>query len=332
VINTAAKFQFGVAVVALVLAVGYGFAESGDPSGFVLLMGVFVAAGLAGLALTLSGVKDWAAVYGADAPPLETVAAGHSQPAAPSLHPFYGALAAGLFAVGLATGHVLVYLGVIAAMLAAAVWLALDWREDPSWTRRLEERVVDRLVTPFALPALAVALVGIIVISISRVLLAVSKHASVVVAFVLALGLLVAFFVIASRPRMGRAVIAGLSAVALIAVLSAGGVGAAQGERRFEQHVPPPPTLVVVAQNIRFSTSQLTVPAGQAVVVHFSNRDPKTVYHDIAVYTDTKGPVVAGEPIHGGQKITYNFQFGPGTYIFKCDFHPTMTGSLTAQG
>lgn len=331
-INTAAKMEFGVAAVALVLAVGYAFAESGDPGGFVLLMAVFLVAASAGLALTLSGVRDVAARYAAQEPPLESVSVDRSLLTRPSYWPPIAAASAGALAVGLATGRVVVWVGVVLSVLVAGLWLAQDWREDPGWTPRLEARTSDRLVAPLALPVLALALVAVIVVSVSRILLAVSKHASVAIAFAFALALLVAFFVVASRPRLGRRALAALSSVALIALVSAGSVGAAHGERRFEQHVSPGPTFNIVAQNISYNVGQLTAPAEQPVTIHFTNRDGKDIYHDIAVYTPAKQPVVAGEPVHGGQRLTYHFQFAAGSYVFRCDFHPTMVGTLTVQG
>lgn len=330
--NTAAKFGFGVAGVALVLAIGYAFAESGDPGGFVLLMAVFLAATVAALALTLSGIRDTAPRYADEAPSLETVSIDRSFLTRPSYWPLVAAGSAGVLCVGLATGRVVVTVGLVLSLLVAGSWLAQDWREDPRWTPRLEARTSDRLIAPLALPLLALGLVAVIVLSVSRILLAVSKHASVAVAFAFALALLVAFFAIASKPRLGRSVIAGLSSVALIALIAAGSVGAAHGERRFEQHVTAGPTFNIVAHNISYNVSQLTVPSGQAVTIHFANRETKDTYHDIAVYTQDKQPVVAGEPVHGGQRITYHFQFAAGAYVFRCDFHPTMVGTLTVQG
>ena len=330
--NTAAKFQFGVAAVALVLAIGYAFAESGDPGGFVLLMAVFMAAVLGGLVFTGSGVKDRAEWYGLEAPPLERISVDRSLLTRPSYWPLVAAGSACVFAVGLATGRVLVTIGVVLAFLVTGFWLAQDWREDPTWTPRLEARTSDRLVAPLGLPVMALVLVAVIVLSVSRILLAVSKHTSVAIALVFAIALLVAFFLIASRPRLGRGVLAGLSSLAMIALISAGSVGAAHGERRFEQHVTPGQTYDVVAKNVKYDRTELSVPANQDVTVHFANRDGKDIYHDIAIYTEQKQPVQTGQPIHGGQKITYHFNLQPGTYVFRCDFHATMTGTLTVQG
>lgn len=329
--NTAAKFQFGLAAVALVLAIGYAFAESGDPGGFVLLMAVFMAAVLGGLVFTGAGVNDRAPWYGLDAPPIERVSVDRSLLTRPSYWPLLAAGSAGVLAVGLATGRVVVTIGIVLAFVVSGFWLAQDWREDPTWTPRLEARTSDRLIAPLGLPVMALVLVAVIVLSVSRILLAVSKHASVAVAFAFAVALLTAFFLIAARPRLGRGALAGLSSLALIALIGAGSAGAAHGERHFEQHVVAGPTYDVVAHNIKFSTAQLSVPANQDVTIHFANRDGKDTYHDIAVYTQDKQPVVAGEPIHGGLRITYHFHFQPGTYVFRCDFHATMTGTLTVQ-
>ena len=110
--NTAAKLLYGLSAAALVFALGLQVAVD-DPAGFVLLLGIFVAAFLAGLAVTGSGVRDRAPVYGPDAPPLQTVVVD-VQLSPPSPWPLATAVAAGTLAVGVATGRVVVTVGVIA--------------------------------------------------------------------------------------------------------------------------------------------------------------------------------------------------------------------------
>jgi plastocyanin len=332
VFNSAAKLQFGFAAVALVSAIVY-LRVTGDPALFILNMGVALAFVLGGLAMAGAGVRDRAPHYlsADDAPPLEMVSVDRSQQSRPSAYPLVAAIAAGVLALGLAVGHVLVWVGVILAIIAAGGWLAQSFREDPSWTPREGERISQRLLAPVGLPVLAVALIGVIVISVSRVLLAVSQHASVAVAFGLAAVVLVAFFIVAARPRVSRAALTVLSAFALIAVIVAGSVGAASGYRTFE-HQPGNPTLSQTAQNTSYSVNSFTVPAGQVVNINFDNLD-RGVYHNIAVYTQNPGgsPIWTGEPIRGVKKITYTAQFNqPGQFAFRCDFHPTaMTGTFT---
>jgi plastocyanin len=323
--NSAAKLLFGLAVAALVLGLGLQVAID-EPAGFVLLMGIFAAAVLAGLALTGSELRDRAPRYGADAPPIETISVD-ARPEPPSVWPLAAAVSAGLVGVGLAAGRAVLTVGVVVAVLAAGGWLAQSWREDPSYTPREGAKVSDRLVLPFGLPALALLVVGIVVLSVSRVLLAVPKGASVAIAGSLAVALLATFFLLASRPHMATKVLVGLAGVAVLGLIAAGGVSAASGYRTFERHAPPPQGTVQVAQNTKYKVTHLTVTAGADTRITFANLD-KGTYHNIAVYTKSPGgdPIWAGEPVKGVKSITYThvFDLTPGTYSFRCDFHPTL--------
>jgi plastocyanin len=334
VFNTAAKLLFGFAATALALAIGLQVAV-GDLDGFVVLMGIFLAATLAALAVAGSGIPDRAPRYGTEAPPVAMVAVDHSLLSPPSVWPLVTAVSVGILAVGLAVGRTVVTIGVIAALIAAVGWLAQDWREDPAFTPREGAKLGDRLIAPMALPALALALIAVIVISVSRVLLAVPKEASIAIAGSMAVLLLVAFFFLSSRPRIARGGLVFLSGFAVVSLVAAGSVSAAAGYRTFEHPAGSSPSIVIHAQNTQYKEHQITVKAGQPARITFFNLD-KGVYHNIAVYTQVAGgkPIWNGEPIRGIKKILYAQVFdNPGTYTFRCDFHPTaMIGVFTVTG
>ncbi len=101
------------------------------------------------------------------------------------------------------------------------------------------------------------------------------------------------------------------------------------------QSDPQSATLGLVAKNIAFNTSTITVPAGANVTVNFDNQDAN-IPHNFAVYTDSsaKTTIFKGETITGPAKTTYTFTAPskPGTYFFRCDIHPTqMTGQFVVQ-
>jgi len=88
----------------------------------------------------------------------------------------------------------------------------------------------------------------------------------------------------------------------------------------------------LVAKNIAFNTSTITVPAGADVTVNFDNEDVN-VPHNFAVYTDSSAStaIFNGNIITGPNKTMYTFvaPSTPGTYFFRCDVHPTiMTGQF----
>jgi predicted lipoprotein with Yx(FWY)xxD motif/plastocyanin len=94
-------------------------------------------------------------------------------------------------------------------------------------------------------------------------------------------------------------------------------------------------TIDLIAKNIAFDKSTITVPAGAQVTVNFDNQD-SGIPHNFSVYTDSSATtsIFLGQIITGVAQITYNFTAPttPGTYFFRCDVHPTiMTGSFIVQ-
>ncbi len=91
-------------------------------------------------------------------------------------------------------------------------------------------------------------------------------------------------------------------------------------------------TVGLIAKNIAFNTSTITVPAGANVTVDFDNED-SGIPHNFAVY-DTpaaQNAIFTGQIITGPATIKYTFTAPstPGNYFFRCDVHPTiMTGTF----
>lgn len=101
------------------------------------------------------------------------------------------------------------------------------------------------------------------------------------------------------------------------------------------QSDPQNATVGLIAKNIAFNTSTITVPAGANVTVNFDNQDAN-IPHNFAVYTDSSATttIFKGETITGPAKTTYVFTAPDksGTYFFRCDIHPTqMTGQFVVQ-
>lgn len=96
---------------------------------------------------------------------------------------------------------------------------------------------------------------------------------------------------------------------------------------------PASVTINLTAQNFAFSMATITVPAGAPVLIHFTNKD--SVPHNFALYQDS----AYSKSIFIGTLITssttdYKFTAPttPGTYFFRCDYHPSlMTGSFIVQ-
>ena len=88
-------------------------------------------------------------------------------------------------------------------------------------------------------------------------------------------------------------------------------------------------TLHISALNIAFDTDHLEAPAGQPFVLEFDNNDPGTP-HNVEIKDAGGASVFKGQIITGPAKAMYQVPaLAAGTYMFVCDVHPTMTGTLT---
>ena len=88
---------------------------------------------------------------------------------------------------------------------------------------------------------------------------------------------------------------------------------------------PPSTTINLVARNIAFDKSTITVSKGAQITINFANQD-EGVPHNFAVYGTDSGPVSVfrGKITTGPANITYIFKAPDqtGTYLFQCDIHP----------
>lgn len=331
-LSIVSKLLFALSGVALAFAAGYGLAVH-ERSGVALFVSLAVAAFAAGVFTAGSAVLDVAPVVPADAPPPERRAT--TTGAAPRGTGWSLAAAAALtfLAASAAIGGPVVVAGVLAVVVAAAGWYGRVWSEHPRWTPRLRERVSMRLLVPVGLPVATFLLAAVIAVSVSRILLAVSKNAAVLVALVVAVAILGACWWVASRPRLGSSVVVALAALAAASMVGAGIAGAVAGEREFHPHHEEDHPLHVVAHDIKFDKDKLVVPAGEEVTIEFVNKDD--VFHNIAVYESTDlaaDPVFNGRGFPGHDEVTYRFRAPPpGEYVFVCDFHPNMVGAFVAE-
>lgn len=102
---------------------------------------------------------------------------------------------------------------------------------------------------------------------------------------------------------------------------------------------PPPGDggMTIVAEGVAFDTETLTLPAGEEVSLEFDNRDQGTV-HNVAIYENEADAQAQGNALFDGQDITgpatttYEFEAPPpGEYLFQCDVHPDMNGTVVAE-
>lgn len=332
-LNPVSRVLLAITVGALATGIAYQVAVD-ERAGTALLLTLAVAALAACIATAGGSVSDQAPVVPADAPPPERRATTTGSPPRGSAWPATAALAVAGLGATAAVGGPVVLVGVIAVVIAAFGWFGKVWSEDATWTPKLRERISLRLLVPVGLPVLMFLLTAAIAISLSRILLAVDKNSSVAVAFVAAVVILGACSWVAARPNTTSSAILALVVLAVAATAGAGITGVAAGEREFHPHDAHAEAIHLHAEEVQFDTDRLTVKAGEEVTVDFTNSDVD-VYHNLAVYEGDgpdAAPVFNGEGFAGTDERTYVFEApAAGAYVFVCDFHPNMKGTLVVE-
>jgi plastocyanin len=188
-----------------------------------------------------------------------------------------------------------------------------------------------RIVRPLSLPILAVLFIGVLVISLSRVLLAVSEANSTIIALLFATWILGAASLLASVRRIKPAQRA-LLVVMGILLLGSGVASAEIGVRHEELAIGVP--VPIAAKGTAFDKKELDFPADTKVSLHFTN-DDVGLAHNVAIFQDKtlSTTLFRGTVITGVASIPYAIPpLKPGNYYFHCDIHPEQMNGKVIVG
>jgi plastocyanin len=193
----------------------------------------------------------------------------------------------------------------------------------------------DRLVLPILLPIGLLVVIGLVLFGFSRILLSVSKTAATATALAVGLAIVVVAGIAAGRRAVSGSSLAGLigavAGVAMVvgglAVATTGAAGEGEGEGG------PVVEVTIVAVDIAFQQTDVTVPAGEPFRIRFQNQDAG-VQHNVDIYDDpgfAGPPVFSGEIITGPAEVVYEVPaLEAGDYPFNCVIHPNMQGVIHA--
>ena len=126
-----------------------------------------------------------------------------------------------------------------------------------------------------------------------------------------------------------------LTTVALAAVaLAAAACGTTNAGNAGQPAAPAvsadPNAPAIVAKDIKFVTTEVNVPAGKPFGLSFANQE--SAPHNVAIYTDSSASqaLFKGD-IFGNETRVYQVPaLAAGSYFFRCDVHPEMTGTIVA--
>ena len=226
-ITTGSKLFYGLGTVATVGAILWFVQNDGGSIGVVSL--AFLAVALFFLGAIASFSRD-GHVLSTDTAAHPTAAAA-DRPAGRSLWPFGVALSVGISVVGLVSSPGIFKVGVALLLAFGVEWMVQGWSERASADAGYNEKVRGWVIHPLEIPIGASLLLGVIVLSFSRVMLALSAEAGPIVFAVLAS--LVLFFgvVLAFRRGANMRVLGGIGAVIVVALGGLGIALALNGER-----------------------------------------------------------------------------------------------------
>ncbi|MGK2957835.1 MAG: hypothetical protein ACSLFB_05445 [Acidimicrobiales bacterium] len=231
-ITTGAKFWFGLTFFTLVATVVYFMGSGGEEFGSVVLVAAVIASFIVGT--TCAGMRDG----NLQTPGGRTLALGTSprRSAAPAPWPAFGAVGAAVALVGLAGGNALLYVGIGIMGVVLVEWMVQGWAERSTTDSTQNQELRNRIMQPFEFPVLAAVTIAVVVLSFSRVLLALSKTGSTVIAMVLATVILAVAFVVAARPRISSTLLSAFLVLSTLGLIAGGIASAVVGEREIVKH------------------------------------------------------------------------------------------------
>jgi plastocyanin len=207
-----------------------------------------------------------------------------------------------------------------------------------------------RVPLPVLIPITAVVVIVLLTVGFSRVLLAIPPEAATAVATVTALNILGACAVMAVRPNMSRNTMVELAVVVIYPVII--GIAIAQLGIGTEEHAEATPATdgeapassgggpvtsggTIVAEEVQFNSDVIELAAGEDVSITLDNID--SVEHNVSIYANEDDASAQENAIFEGERITassttYEFTAPDGgEYVFQCDVHPAMRGTVTVE-
>jgi plastocyanin len=128
------------------------------------------------------------------------------------------------------------------------------------------------------------------------------------------------------EPQMHRLLQSVLITAAMVALAAC---SSGPSGRTTESSIDPD-AVTIAARDLKFSTSAISAPADEPFQIAFDNQEGAP--HNVAIYRDGSATekVFGSDPFSGPAVVAYDVPpLAAGTYFFRCDVHPDMSGQLT---
>ncbi len=205
----------------------------GDHVGYSILMGVaFVALllGVVTIATREGQSEDMSAAAGVDR------ALAVRPPSQPSYWAPMAAFGVACIALGAAVSQAFLILGLVIIAVTGMEWAMTAWSDRATGDPEVNSVIRSRMLSPFEVPMLALLGIAVVVLGVSRVLLAAPSKTASTTIVVLVAAAIFGCAILFAKSRASRAVMSGVLAFGAVAVLAGGVVGAALGEREIKHH------------------------------------------------------------------------------------------------
>lgn len=204
----------------------------GDHLGYVVLM--LFAVSSAFIAVMLVAFRD------ADPEAVAQLAGGELPPAqgqtGPNYWPLVGAFGLGVLVIGLVTNAAIFVVGLLILGGVTFEWMMSAWADRATGDPAANKELRNRIMRPIEVPVLGTLSIAVLVLAVSRVLLAVSKEWAVWAAVIVTAVIFLGAVALAATEKPNKNLVAGVLVFGAIAVLAGGVVAASLGERDFEEH------------------------------------------------------------------------------------------------
>jgi len=241
-ITTGTKWFAGLGVGLYVLAAAYGYSTGGVrlgplSAGYYGAVGDHFGYGVLFAAAVLAFYQAFALTAWRDADPqAQAEVAGVAvaptvRPAGASYWPVVSAFGLGIGLIGLVSEPFLVVLGLVIVGIALIEWTVQTWADHATGDPAANRSIRNRIMNPIEVPVAGVLAVGLVIVSGSRVFLAVSELNAVVAAGVIGTLVLLAGAAVAARPRLSSNAIVALLLVGAVVAIGLGVAGGVAGER-----------------------------------------------------------------------------------------------------
>lgn len=199
-----------------------------------------------------------------------------------------------------------------------------------------DDSMRDRLILPVLIPVGALAFILFLALVMSQVLLNVPNAVAVAIATFTAINLLIAFSVLALKPKTGRMTTMFVGAIAAVPLVlgAAAAAGVVPLPEEEEQGAGGEEASVTLAANgLQFDKKELAIPADTEFTLVFNNQEAQP--HNVAILEaqGSSNALFRGQIVTGPKEAEETVDAIPaGEYYFRCDVHPNMNGTVTAEG